>query len=101
PPVMTQTAAKSSGNDNAASLDDVVRVSSHLVPIPTTVLDAHGAALRNLKIDDFELVVDGQPKAISEMYRAESPVRMAMLFDNSGSLDNAREFEKRAAMRFF
>src|SRR6185436_11855031 len=30
PPVMTQT-AKSAANDNAASADDVVRVSSHLV----------------------------------------------------------------------
>jgi len=101
PPVMAQTAAKSAENDNAASSDDVVRVSSHLVPVPTTVLDAHGAVLTNLKLEDFELVVDGEPKAISEMYRAETPVRMAMLFDNSGSLDNSREFEKRAAMHFF
>ena len=101
PPVMTQTSAKSTGNDNVPSSDDVVRVSSHLVPVPTTVLDARGAALTNLKLEDFELVVDGQPKAISDIYRAETPVRMAMLFDNSGSLDNSREFEKRAAMRFF
>jgi hypothetical protein len=28
-------------------------------------------------------------------------VRLAMLFDNSGSLDAAREFEKQAAIRFF
>lgn len=98
---MTQTSAKSAGNDNATAADDVVRVSSHLVPVPTTVLDSRGAALTNLKLEDFELVVDGEPKAISDMYRAETPVRMAMLFDNSGSLDKEREFEKRAAMRFF
>ncbi len=101
PPDMTQKSAKSAGNETAAPADDVVRVSSHLVPVPTTVLDARGAALTNLKIEDFELVVDGEPKAISDMYRAETPVRMAMLFDNSGSLDNSREFEKRAAMHFF
>jgi VWFA-related protein len=98
---MTQTSAKADGNDNASSPDDVVRVSSHLVPVPTTVLDSRGAALTNLKIEDFELVVDGEPKAISDMYRSETPVRMAMLFDNSGSLDTSRDFEKRAAMRFF
>jgi VWFA-related protein len=69
--------------------------------VPTTVLDARGAAVSNLKIEDFELVVDGEPKPISDIYRAETPVRMAMLFDNSGSLDASREFEKRAAMRFF
>ena len=101
PPMMTPTSAKAVGNDNAALSDDVVRVSSHLVPVPTTVLNARGAAVTNLKIEDFELVVDGEPKPLSDVYRAETPVRMAMLFDNSGSLDNSREFEKRAAMRFF
>jgi VWFA-related protein len=101
PPVMAQTAAKSAANEPAAAADDVVRVSSHLVPVPATVLDARGAALTNLKIEDFELIVDGQPKEISEVYQSETPVRMAMLFDNSGSLDNSREFEKRAAMHFF
>jgi len=101
PPVMNQTSAKAAANDNAALADDVVRVSSHLVPVPTTVVDARGAAVTNLKIEDFELIVDGKPQTISDIYRAETPVRMAMLFDNSGSLDTSREFEKRAAMHFF
>lgn len=101
PPMMTPTSAKAVGNDVPVPSDEVVRVSSHLVPVPTTVLNARGAAVTNLKIEDFELVVDGEPKALSDVYRAETPVRMAMLFDNSGSLDNSREFEKRAAMRFF
>jgi Ca-activated chloride channel family protein len=47
------------------------------------------------------LQIDGQPNAIAEISRAETPVRMAMLFDNSGSLDEAREFEKHAAVTFF
>jgi Ca-activated chloride channel family protein len=101
PPVMPAASAKTSPEDTASPADDVVRVSSHLVPVPTTVLDAHGAAVANLKIEDFELVVDGETKPISDIFRAETPVRMAMLFDNSGSLDASREFEKRAAMRFF
>ncbi len=101
PPAMPPTSAKSNTNDNASVPDEVLRVSSHLVPVPTTVLDARGAALTNLKLEDFELVVDGEPKTISEIYRAETPVRLAMLFDNSGSLDAGREFEKRAAERFF
>lgn len=83
------------------NIDDVVRVSSHLVPVPTTVVDSRGVAVPNLKIDDFELVVDGQTKPISDIIRSETPVRMAMLFDNSGSLDFARDFEKRAAVHFF
>jgi Ca-activated chloride channel family protein len=80
---------------------DVVRVTSNLVPVPTTVVDVRGIALTNLKLEDFELRVDGQPITISDISRAETPVRMAMLFDNSGSLSESRDFEKRAAIKFF
>jgi len=80
---------------------DTVRVSSNLVPIPASVVDAKGLAITGLKLEDFELRIDGQVKPISDLTRAETSVRLAMLFDNSGSLDLAREFEKRAAMHFF
>jgi Ca-activated chloride channel family protein len=82
-------------------MTDVVRVTSNLVPVPTSVVDARGIALSDLKLEDFELRIDGQPNTISDISRAETPVRMAMLFDNSGSLSESRDFEKRAAVRFF
>jgi len=98
----SQTPSKSgSGEDNSGDEEDVVRVSSNLVPVPATVVDSRGIAVTNLTLEDFELRVDGQPNAISEVSRAETPVRMAMLFDNSGSLTVSREFEKHAAVRFF
>ncbi|HKO96142.1 MAG TPA: VWA domain-containing protein [Pyrinomonadaceae bacterium] len=81
--------------------DEVVRVSSNLVPIPASVVDQRGIAITNLKLEDFELHVDGELKAISEMTRSDTSVRLVMLFDNSGSQHEAREFEKRAAMHFF
>ena len=81
--------------------DDVVRISSNLVPIPASVVDKHGTAIVNLKLDDFELRVDGELRPLSDLTRSETSVRLAMLFDNSGSLDAAREFEKQAAIRFF
>ncbi len=90
-------APKTSVDDSA----EVVRVTSNLVPVPTTVLDNRGIAVTNLKLEDFELRVDGQVNTISDISRSETPVRMAMLFDNSGSLMESREFEKRAATRFF
>ncbi|HLR04500.1 MAG TPA: VWA domain-containing protein [Pyrinomonadaceae bacterium] len=80
---------------------DVVRVTSNLVPVPTSVVDAGGIALTNLKLEDFELRIDGQLNTISDINRSETPVRMAMLFDNSGSMSESRDFEKRAAIRFF
>ena len=88
-------------NMNSDEPDEVVRVSSNLVPVPTTVVDSRGATITNLTLDDFELRVDGQVNPISEISRSETPVRMAMLFDNSGSLSASREFEKHAAVRFF
>lgn len=80
---------------------DTVRVVSNLVPIPASVVDLKGIAVTGLKLEDFELRVDGQLKAISDMTRAETSVRLVMLFDNSGSLDYARDFEKHAARHFF
>lgn len=80
---------------------DTVRVVSNLVPIPASVVDAKGIAVTGLKLEDFELRVDGQLKAISDVTRMPTNVRLAMLFDNSGSVDFAREFEKQAARHFF
>jgi VWFA-related protein len=81
--------------------NEIVRISSILVPIPVSVIDKRGNAITNLKLEEFELNVDGQPRPLSDLTRSETSVRLAMLFDNSGSLDAAREFEKQAAIRFF
>ncbi len=80
---------------------DTVTISSNLVPIPASVVDPKGFAVTGLKLEDFELRVDGQVKAISDLTRTETSVRLVLLFDNSGSVDSAREFEKQAAMHFF
>jgi len=88
-------------NMNADEGDEVVRVNSNLVPVPATVVDSRGVAITDLKVDDFELRIDGQIARINEISRTETPVHIAMLFDNSGSLSVMREFEKHAATRFF
>lgn len=87
--------------DDEIDPDDVVRITSNLVPIPVSVVDKRGSAVVNLKLDDFELRVDGELRPLSDLTRSETSVRLTMLFDNSGSLDAAREFEKQAAIRFF
>jgi Ca-activated chloride channel family protein len=91
--------AKTTGNEVDAT--EVLKITSNLVPVPASVFDNRGAAVTDLKLEDFELRVDGQVKQISELSRSESPVRMAMLFDNSGSLLASRGLEKQAAKRFF
>jgi Ca-activated chloride channel family protein len=81
--------------------DTEITVDSTLVPIPVTVFDANGRAVTNLKLSDFELKIDGKAAEIGEVTRSETPVRLAMLFDNSSSVMIAREFEKEAALKFF
>jgi Ca-activated chloride channel family protein len=80
---------------------DVITVDSTLVPIPVSVLDASGRPVTNLRLADFTLTVDGKAVEIGDISRSETPIRLAMLFDNSGSVLIAREFEKRAAIKFF
>ncbi|HVF56101.1 MAG TPA: VWA domain-containing protein [Pyrinomonadaceae bacterium] len=87
--------------DETVDENEVVRVTSNLVLVPASVVDARGRAITDLKLQDFELRVDGQVKPISDLSRAETPVHVALLFDNSASLSAARAFELQAAMRFF
>lgn len=98
-------APASSSTENSAGeevgAEDVVRINSNLVTVPASVIDAQGRPVTDLKLEDFELRVDGQPKPISELGSSETPVTIALLFDNSSSLTAAREFEKQAAIRFF
>lgn len=81
--------------------DEVVRVGANLVPLPAFVIDAQGRVINDLELKDFELVVDGAARPLGELTRAESPANVVLLFDNSGSLNAARAFQKAAAARFF
>ncbi|MER3430464.1 MAG: hypothetical protein C4324_05375 [Blastocatellia bacterium] len=79
---------------------DEIRIESTLIPIPATVTDSSGRPVTNLRLEDFELRIDGKPAMISEIRRSEAPIRLALLLDNSSSVKNALEFEKTAAVRF-
>ena len=81
--------------------DETIRVDSALVPIPVSVLDASGRAVQTLKIEDFELKIDNKAVEIADMSHSETPIRLAMLFDNSSSEIIARDFERSAAIKFF
>lgn len=99
PPPAAQAPDTAAGEE--IDVEDVVRVTSNLVTVPASVVDGQGRAVTDLQLTDFELRVDGQPRPITELSRAEVPVNLALLFDNSQSLSAAREFEKQAAVKFF
>ena len=100
PAAPAATSTQSSAGEEVDA-EDVVRINSNLVTVPASVIDAQGRPVTDLKLEDFELRVDGQPKPISELGSSETPVTLALLFDNSSSLSAARDFEKQAAVRFF
>ncbi len=95
-PIPTPTPKTADDDDG-----EIIRVDSTLVPIPASVVDQTGKAVTNLKLEDFELTINGKAAEISEISRSETPVRLAMLFDNSSSVSQAREFEVKAAVKFF
>jgi Ca-activated chloride channel family protein len=103
PVVKPKVVPQSASNDADIDVgpEDVVRITSNLVTVPASVVDNSGRAVAGLKVEDFELRVDGQVRAISDISYSDTPVRLALLFDNSSSLAAAREFEKQAAIRFF
>ena len=88
-------------NPDEVDENEVVRIDSNLVPVPASVIDAQGRAVTDLELKDFELLVDGVRREIGDLSRAETPVTMALLFDNSSSLRAGRAFEIQAAVRFF
>ena len=96
------TGAPQGARDGAEEVgeEEVVHISSNLVPLPASVVDARGHAVTDLKAEDFELRVNGEVRPVGELSRAETPVQIALLFDNSASLNATREFERQAGIRF-
>jgi Ca-activated chloride channel family protein len=100
PPEAAAQTPKPSATPDEDEGEEVVRISSNLVPLPASVVDAQGRAVADLKVEDFELLVDGRAQPIGELSRAETPVSIALLFDNSSSQVGSREFERQAGIRF-
>lgn len=80
---------------------DVVRVTSNLVVVPVSVLDAAGQPVKGLQIADFQLEENGRKQEIAQIGDPEDvPLSIALLIDVSSSVDSRFEFEKQAASRF-
>ena len=81
---------------------DVISVDVDLVNVLCSVRDRHGAYVKGLTQEDFELRVDGRPRPITH-FSAEvsSPLTVALLLDVSGSVMRVIPDEKSAAGRFF
>src|SRR6266550_859163 len=82
---------------------DVIRVSSNLVMVPVSVVDAKGEPLRGLQVGDFRLSEEGREQQIAEIGNPdEVPLDIAILFDVSSSVSQKGffAFQQRAAASF-
>ena len=82
---------------------DVIRVSSNLVMVPVSVVDAKGEPVRGLQVSDFRLDDEGRTQQIVEIGNPdEVPLDIAILFDVSSSVSQKGffSFQQQAAASF-
>ncbi|HEV7746362.1 MAG TPA: VWA domain-containing protein [Pyrinomonadaceae bacterium] len=82
---------------------EVIKVSSNLVMVPVSVVDATGAAVRGLQVSDFRLEEEGREQQITEIGNPdEVPLDIVILFDVSSSVSQKGffEFQQSAAASF-
>jgi Ca-activated chloride channel homolog len=86
---------------HAFSQAPTIRVDSNIVLTPVAIADAEGKAVRNLKLEDFEIEENGVRIAAARLGEpGEAPLEFAMLFDISGTMYPRFELEREAAARF-
>ena len=79
----------------------VIKVDVNLVNVFASVRDRHGAYVKDLRKEDFEIWRDGKRQAITHFAReVDSPLTVALLLDVSGSVVPILGAEKAAAGRF-
>jgi Ca-activated chloride channel family protein len=82
---------------------DVIRVSSSLVMVPVSVVDAQGQPVHGLQLNDFRLDEEGRAQQITEIGNPDQvPLDIAILFDVSSSVSQKGffEFQQKAAASF-
>lgn len=81
--------------------EEVVRVTSNLVVVPTSVVDSSGNPVQGLKATDFRLEEEGRAQEIAEVGAAEQvPLDIALVFDVSSSTTKNFDLMKDAAAGF-
>ena len=90
-------ATPSKDNDQKSDISVNVR----LVNVFASVTDAHGAAVIDLKKEDFSVLEDGHPEKIS-LFEQQSgvPLSIVMALDVSGSVRKEMKLELESARRF-
>nr|AQQ75157.1 hypothetical protein [uncultured bacterium] len=77
-----------------------LKIDAELVNLNVVVLDKSGQRVRGLVKDDFEVFEDGVKQEISHFAAEERPLKLALLFDVSVSMEEILPTVKQTAIRF-
>ena len=78
-----------------------IRVQVNLVNLFATVRDKHKALVTGLKMDDLQVLEDGQPQEITNFsVESDLPITLGLLIDTSGSEEFMLSVEKDMGSRF-
>ena len=69
------------------------------ISIPVTVLDSDGKVLPNLEREEFELFDEGKIRPIENFILDNTPIRVVLLLDVSGSAQQELEEIKKAGVK--
>jgi Ca-activated chloride channel family protein len=81
--------------------DDVIRVNTNLVTIPTMVSDRNGRYITNLKKEDFQIFEDGVEQEITFFEPVEKSFTVLLLLDRSGSMGGEHRIALTSAANVF
>lgn len=90
-----------SGQERPAGQGFSFRTGVELVNVTVTVTDARGRFVTGLGADDFQVIEEGQPQAISQFEAERVPVSLGIALDTSGSMLGDKIAAAQAALNRF
>jgi VWFA-related protein len=78
----------------------VFRATSRVVEVYATITDSRGRYVDDLKPEEFTILEGGQTKPVFAFENHTASVSVALLFDTTGSMENALPSLKSAALHF-
>ena len=76
------------------------RTGTHNVPVYVTAIDASGHLVTDLTQDDFVLLDNGQPQALTNFANNTQPITVVVMLDRSGSVEEHFPLIEAAAAEF-
>jgi Ca-activated chloride channel homolog len=97
PPMPKQTPPTKQNAPEEIVEEEILRVNTELVVVPTVVFDRNGKPLTKLQAKNFVVFEDEKPQEIENFATTEAPFEIALLLDTSGSTRSELNLIQRAA----